>query len=64
MRGYKIVAGSAKARYAGNKTDAATFKAAFVHNGFSRKEVEVTEIEIPTSKTELLAFLNGDPTNA
>lgn len=41
-----------------SQADAATARAEFVRLGISRKDIETHEVDVPTTKSELVPFLN------
>ncbi len=45
-------------KWAGTQADAAKVKAEFVEKGAKRADVKVEDIDVPTDKQGLLAFLN------
>ena len=66
MRFYKIVAKNpaddslpdSETKWVVSKADGVTARKALYDAGWRRKEVEETEVDVPTSKAELLAWLN------
>lgn len=59
MRCYLVTTTGAK-RYAGTNADAKqTRDAMVIELGVKKKDVEISNAEIPTGKAELLAFVNG-----
>ena len=62
MKLYRIVATQNKevkeAIWAGSQAEAAKARKELVTKGFKRAEVETDEVEVPTKKDELIAFLN------
>lgn len=46
-------------RWSGSQADAATDRKTFVSSGFKRAEVDTVEVDVPTDKKGLLAFLNS-----
>ena len=46
-------------RWSGSQADAATDRKTFVSAGFKRVEVDTVEVDVPTDKKGLLAFLNA-----
>ena len=65
MKLYKITATNqdtstdSKIVWVGSQADAVQARKTFAAEGFSRKEVDTVEVNIPTDKTGLLAYLNG-----
>lgn len=68
MRAYRVAAtdnfvatdGAKTVAWAGSQSDAAKHKARLMEElGAKRNQIESEEIDIPTNKVELLAFLNG-----
>lgn len=60
MRAYRVQDGEGKMiRFGGSQTEAKQKRDEIIETlGVKKKEVSIEEIEIPTSKTELLEFLN------
>lgn len=48
----------------GSQAEAASKRRAAVEDGVKRKDMETVEVEIPTTKTGLLDWLNGNFTGA
>lgn len=44
--------------WVGSQTDAAAKRKQLTAEGFTRKEIETEEIDVPTDKAGLMAFLN------
>lgn len=67
MRLYKIIAvmpdeidaSENRTHWVGSLTDATARRKGLALEGFARKEIETVEVDVPTDKTGLLAFLNG-----
>lgn len=68
MRGYQITGIDRAAdgemtvtRFGGSMADARTWRNTIVndYDGIKKSEVKIEEIEIPTSKAELLEFINN-----
>lgn len=68
MRLYKITAiiatvdnasSAAHVKYVGSQADAASARKEFLDLGATRKDTETLEVDVPTDKAGLLAFLNG-----
>lgn len=45
-------------KWVASQSDAGATRAQLVKDGFSRKDIKTTGIDVPTTKTELLEFLN------
>lgn len=60
MKLYLISANESPLRsiWAGSQTDAAAARKQLVEQGAKRKDLVTNEIEVPTKKEELIAFLN------
>lgn len=64
MKLYRIEAvettpGAARfARWVGTQSDAAKARKEFIANGFKRAELNTEEVDVPTNKEGLIAFLN------
>ena len=64
MKLYRIVAASEKGadiitRWVGTQSDAAKTRKELVADGFKRAELSTEEVDVPTNKEGLIAFLNG-----
>ena len=68
MRLYKITANIATINndseaihvtYVGTQSDAAAARKEFMALGATRKDIETEEVDVPTDKAGLMAFLNG-----
>ena len=63
MKLYRIEASSQGAdiivRWVGRQTDAAKTRKELVADGFKRAELNTEEVDVPTNKEGLIAFLNG-----
>lgn len=64
MRLYKIKAAGngdalTKTIYVGSKAEGVTERKKLYDEGFARKEVTEVEVDIPTDKAGLIAWLNG-----
>jgi hypothetical protein len=65
MKLYKTITkadDSNEIQWDGTQSDAAGTRKALIAKGFKRAEVETTEVDVPTSKPELLAWLNDNVT--
>lgn len=69
MRLYKIIASYTPATelpsemvWVGSKADGVVKRKALMEKGFRRKDIEEVEVDVPTNKEGLLAFLNGGET--
>jgi hypothetical protein len=49
-------------KYVGSQADAAAARKVFIEAGAKRKDIESVEVNVPTDKEGLIAFLN-DPNN-
>lgn len=65
MRLYKITASQvvgeelpAKTQWVGSKADGVAARKALAIEGYRRKDINEVEVDVPTTKTELLAWLN------
>ena len=61
MNAYLITASNAdgsKAKWAASQTEAAAARKSFTDEGFKRAELQTHSVNVPTSKHELIAFLN------
>lgn len=61
MRFYLITAKSKdteKAQFVATQSEAASTRKALVSDGFKRADVTTAEVDVPTDKVGLLAFLN------
>lgn len=47
-------------QYAGSQADAGKLRKALGEQGFKRADITTTEVDVPTGKAGLLAFLNKD----
>ena len=68
MRLHKITANIATAdndtaaihiKYVGTQAEAAATRKAYMALGATRKDIESVEVDVPTDKAGLMAFLNG-----
>lgn len=66
MRLYKIIASytpvtelPSETVWAGSKADGVAKRKALMEKGFRRKDIEEVEVDVPTNKEGLLAFLNN-----
>lgn len=58
MRCY-LVTGGGRKRFAGTAADSKEVRDTIVEEtGLKKKDVEIEQVEVPTSKTELLEFIN------
>lgn len=58
MRLYKIEVLGAKTKWVGTQAEAANIRKQFVDAGRKRAELTTSEVNVPTDKAGLLAFLN------
>ncbi len=67
MRFYKVLATNnlkdeelpdTETVWVSTQSDAAAARQKFISDGFRRKDLETTEVDVPTSKSELLEWLN------
>ena len=58
MRVYKIEALGTKTKWVGTQAEAANIRKQFVDAGRKRAELTTSEVNVPTDKAGLLAFLN------
>lgn len=66
MRLYKITAAAvigaelpAKTQWVGSKAEGVQARKALAEEGYRRKDINEVEVDVPTTKTELLAWLNA-----
>ena len=61
MKLYRVSANSdvQKAVWVGTQSDAAKARKEFLADGFKRAELSTEEVDVPTNKEGLIAFLNG-----
>lgn len=45
--------------YVGTKADGVAYRKQLVEEGFRRKDIEEVEVDVPTNKEGLIAFLNS-----
>lgn len=57
MNLYKLTWGDNR-KFVGSQAEVSKTKAELTANGITRKEISVTEVEVPTSKPMLMAWLN------
>ena len=63
MRAHKVSwvdrNGKTRAKFCGSQSDASATRASIVKSGeANRSDLQTSEVDIPTNKTELLAFIN------
>jgi len=63
MRLYKVTAhvgipAVTKTRWVGSQSDAASFRKELTDLGAKRKDIETEEVDVPTTKAELIEWLN------
>ena len=63
MRVYKVtghvgIPAVTKVRWVGSQADASSFRKELTDTGAKRKDIETEEVDVPTTKAELLAWLN------
>ncbi len=59
MRVYKVECLGEKAVYVATQADAVKARAHFWNTGHKRAEVTTTQVDLPTKKDDLLAFINA-----
>ena len=61
MKLYRVSANAdvQKIVWVGTQSDAAKARKEFVADGFKRAELSTEEVDVPTNKEGLIAFLNG-----
>jgi hypothetical protein len=60
VRAYLVSTAGGLRKYAGTQAEVAATKRAWLEDGtLKRKEISVQEVEVPTAKAELIAFING-----
>jgi hypothetical protein len=61
MKLYRIMAaaeGDVVVRWVGSQADAGKTRKELVADGFKRADIETEEVDVPTNKDKLIAFLN------
>lgn len=63
MRLYKVtghvgIPAVKKTKWVGSQADAASFRKELTDAGAKRADIETAEVDVPTTKAELLAWLN------
>lgn len=61
MRAYSVTHGDNKVHFLGSEVEARQFRMELMKSeGLKRKEIDVKLVEIPTTKAELLNWLNSE----